>query len=104
MLGEEDGKARKRVGHCSRACTHKHTHTHTHTPPCIRTDTPASVVEEAFNRLVERDDIGIVLINQHVRPSGEEGCEEGACTNLFPQGPCLGREIAVGFGSRSSAI
>jgi len=30
-------------------------------------DTPLSLVEETFNRLTERDDIGIVLINQHVR-------------------------------------
>jgi len=56
------------------------------------------VVEEAFNRMVDRDDIGIVLINQHVRPSGEEGegvrewSEEGACSNQFSQAAYLGRE------------
>ncbi|GAB5034131.1 v-type f subunit [Nannochloropsis oceanica] len=32
----------------------------------VKNDTPASVVEEAFNRMVDRDDIGIVLINQHI--------------------------------------
>lgn len=30
-------------------------------------DTPISVVEETFNNLTSRDDIGIILINQHVR-------------------------------------
>lgn len=30
-------------------------------------DTPISVVEEMFNSLSDRDDIGIILINQHVR-------------------------------------
>ena len=30
-------------------------------------DTPISVVEEVFNSLSDRDDIGIILINQHVR-------------------------------------
>ncbi|TFJ83910.1 hypothetical protein NSK_005007 [Nannochloropsis salina CCMP1776] len=32
----------------------------------VRNDTPLSLVEETFNRLTERDDIGIVLINQHI--------------------------------------
>jgi len=51
--------------------THPCAYTHTYT------DTPASLVEETFNRLVERDDIGIVLINQHVRLSARKRGREG---------------------------
>lgn len=29
-------------------------------------DTPVSIVEDAFNNISSRDDIGIILINQHV--------------------------------------
>ncbi|KAJ8602271.1 hypothetical protein CTAYLR_003670 [Chrysophaeum taylorii] len=32
----------------------------------VKSDTPASVIEHAFNDFTNRDDIGIVLINQHV--------------------------------------
>lgn len=30
-------------------------------------ETKASQIEEAFTKLTEREDIGIILINQHVR-------------------------------------
>lgn len=49
------------------------------TPLCMYAciaDTPISVVEEMFNSLTSRDDIGIILINQHVRMS------------LYPVGVC----------------
>jgi vacuolar-type H+-ATPase subunit F/Vma7 len=33
----------------------------------VSTATPISAIEEAFRTLTNRDDIGILLINQHVR-------------------------------------
>lgn len=47
-------------------CHSAHTHA-PHSMPFHPADTPMTVVEEAFNALTARDDVGIVLINQHVR-------------------------------------
>jgi len=34
----------------------------------VKSDTPLPVVENAFNDFTNRDDVGIILINQHVSP------------------------------------
>ena len=54
--------------------------------PCPAAETKVADIEAKFTGLTERDDIGIILINQHVRGCGGSSC--GLCLTRAPHAPC----------------